>query len=89
MKYVDASAFAKCYGNERHEKGVKAVSELVEAARKGEEVLLSNFLLVGEVVSVFDKWVRKKAISQNELDKLIKSFLADITELSENGTLKP
>ncbi len=88
MKYVDTSAFVKCYGNDKNEKGIKAVSELIEAARRGEEVLLSNFLLVGESVSVFDKWVRKKAISHDELDKLIKIFLADIADLHEKGTLK-
>ena len=87
MKYIDTSAFVKCYGNERHEKGITAISELVKAARKGEDVLLSSFLIVGEAVSVFDKWVRKKAISQKELDGLIKKFVADITELYEKGAL--
>ncbi len=87
MKYIDTSAFVKRYGNEENEKGVRVVSELIEAARKGEETLLSNFLIIGEAVSVFDKWVRRKAISQKERDGLIKRFLADVTELYKKGML--
>ncbi|MBI2144501.1 type II toxin-antitoxin system VapC family toxin [Candidatus Woesearchaeota archaeon] len=87
MKYTDTSAFVKRYGNEENEKGIITVSELIEAARNGEETLLSNFLIIGESISTFDKWVRQKAISQNELDRLIKKFLADISELHEKGTL--
>lgn len=87
MKYTDTSAFVKRYGNEENEKGIRVISELIEAARNREETLLSNFLIIGEAISVFDKWVRKKAISQNELDMLIKKFLADVSELYEKGTL--
>lgn len=87
MKYIDTSAFVKRYGNEENERGIRAISKLIEAARNREEMLLSNFLMIGEAISVFDKWVRRKAISQNELDKLVKKFLADISELYEKGTL--
>ena len=87
MKYLDTSALVKFYGKEDFEKGFAKVKGLVEKAREGNETLISSYFIVGECISVFDKWVRYKLITGEELHKSIRRFLADIKELNDKGTL--
>ena len=87
MNYIDTSALIKYYSDEGRERGVKAVTDLVEAAKRGDNVLLSSFFVVGEAISAFDKRVRQKIISQDEFDITVKKFLADIKNLTVQGAL--
>lgn len=87
MKYMDTSALVKYYGREDFEKGFAKIKELVEKAKAGNEILLSSYFIVGECISVFDKWVRYKLITEEELHKAIKRFLADVKDLNDKGTL--
>ena len=85
MNYLDTSAFVKYYREE--EEGSNKVNELIENAKAGNEQLISSFFIVGEVVSVFDKWVRYKYISNKECNELVRIFLGDIKNLTDNGVL--
>lgn len=87
MNYLDTSALVKFYGKEDFEKGFVKIKELVENAKAGNESLISSYFIVGECISVFDKWVRYKLITEEELHKAIKRFLADIKELNDKGAL--
>ena len=87
MKYIDTSALIKHYGDPEVERGVEEVDYLLQQARSGEEILGSSFLMIGEAVSVFDKWVRRGFLSESELDGAVSRFLADIQELNEQGAL--
>ncbi len=87
MNYLDTSSFVKYYRYEEDEKGANEIITLIDDAKKGKVALISSFLLIGECVSVFDKWVRCKFISPEELNKTIKKFIIDIQELSNNGML--
>ena len=83
MKYSDTSAFVKHYRKE--EEGSDKISKLMNNAKEGNEQLISSFLIVGEIVSVFDKWARYKYISVHECTELIKIFLRDIKQLTDNS----
>ncbi len=72
MKYIDTSALVKYYGSEEHEKGFAEIKKLVDEAKAGNEQLISSYFIVGEAVSVFDKWVRYKLISGKESEGIIK-----------------
>ena len=85
MKYLDTSAFVKYY--RKQEDGSDKIKELIDNAREGKDQLISSFFLVGETVSVFDKWTRYKYISNNECNELIKIFLKDIKQLTDNEIL--
>ena len=87
MKYLDTSSFVKYYRYEADEKGANEITELIDSAKNGKITLISSFLLVGECISVFDKWVRYKLISSEDLNRTIKKFIRDIQELSNNGML--
>ena len=87
MKYLDTSALIKYYSDESDEKGVKDVTDLFESAKKGDDVLLSTFFVVGEAISVFDKRVRQRIITNEEFEISIKKFLADIKDLTTKGAL--
>lgn len=87
MKYIDTSAFVKYYSAEPAEKGAEQIKKLMDNAKKGEEALLSSVLLIGEAVSVFDKWLRLKRITNEGLDKAIGKFILDVRELTEGGNL--
>ena len=84
MKYLDTSSFVKYY---RYEKGADEINKLINNSRKGNIVLISSFLLIGECVSVFDKWVRYKLITAEESRRIAKRFILDIQNLSDNGSL--
>lgn len=86
-RYIDTSAFVKYYGKPGFEKGIKEVEVLFDRARKGEDVLVSSIFMVGEAVSVFDRWVRIKAVTEEEFDKVLGRFLLDVKELNERGAL--
>ncbi len=87
MKYIDTSALVKHYTDKLHEAGAEEITLLIESARKGEDNLLSNFLTIGEAISVFDKWARQKVISQDRVDALIGQFTSDIKELTDKAAL--
>lgn len=87
MKYIDSSAFAKCYSIEESEKGAVKVRIEIEKARLGQETLFSSILLLGEVVSAFDKWNRKHLITSEEHREILSLFVEDIIGLTNNGGL--
>ncbi len=87
MKYIDTSAFVKYYGKEESEKGVEKITELINKAKAGEEELTSSVFMVGEAISVFDRWVRLKIINEKELNMIISKFSKDIEELVESNGL--
>lgn len=87
MNYIDTSAFVKYYSKEEYEKGFAKVKKVIEEAKAGNEILISSYFIVGESVSAFDKWVRYKLITNEELTSAIKRFLADIKEMNDKGTL--
>ena len=87
MEYIDSSVFAKCYADEKLEKGADKAREEIEKSRRGEEILVSSILLIGEVVSIFDKWHRRHILSEDELREQLSLFVEDIIELTNNGGL--
>ncbi len=86
-KYIDTSAFAKYYSEEKTEKGADKIKRMIDDAKTGKEILLTSALLLGESVSVFDKWLRLKRITKEGLDKATGKFILDIKELTENNGL--
>ncbi len=85
MKYLDSSAFVKHYRNE--ESGSDIINKLFDDARAGKEQLVSSFIVIGEIISVFDKWTRQRYISSNECAELVKIFIREIKELTDAGIL--
>lgn len=85
MNYLDTSAFVKYYRKE--EEGSAKIIKLINDARDGKEQLMSSFFVLGETISVFDKWKRYKHISNDECIELIKIFLKDIKELTDSEIL--
>lgn len=85
MKYLDTSAFVKHYRKE--EEGSDKIKKLIDDARNGKEQLMSSFFVVGETISVFDKWARYKYISSDECAELVKIFLKDMKELTDSEVL--
>jgi len=85
MKYLDTSAFVKHY--RKDEEGSDKINKLIDDARDGKEQLISSFFVVGETISVFDKWARYKYISSDECAELVKIFLKDVKELTNNEVL--
>ena len=87
MKYIDTSCFVKYYGTEEFEKGIDEITDLIDNAKKGKEILISSIFMIGEAVSTFDRWIRIKAITEEEFIKIITRFFNDIKELNEIGSL--
>ena len=85
MNYLDTSAFVKHY--RAKEKGSGIINKLVDDAKAGKEQLVSSFIVIGEVISVFDKWTRYKYISSDECAELVKIFIREIKELNDTGIL--
>lgn len=85
MRYLDTSAFVKHYRQE--EEGSDKINKLVDDARNGKEQLISSFFIVGETISVFDKWARYKYISSDECAELVNIFLKDVKELTDSEIL--
>lgn len=94
MKYIDTSAFIKYYSNEDVEKGADKIRTIIDRAKKikkeanvidQKDVLISSILLIGESISVFDKWLRLKLITKKEFDELLAVFLGDIKLLLMNN----
>ena len=85
MKYLDTSAFVKHYRAE--EKGSGIINKLVDDAKAGKNQLVSSFIVIGEIISVFDKWTRYKYISSDECAELVKIFVREIKELNDAGIL--
>ena len=94
MRYLDTSAFIKYYSNEESEKGADKIKSIIDDAKKSDEdnkeskeILISSILLIGESISVFDKWLRLKLITKEEFNELLSVFLSDIKVLLNNKTL--
>lgn len=87
MSYIDTSAFVKYYGNPDSEKGVNKIYEIIQKAKLSHIKLITSIFMIGETISVFDKWVRLKVITQVESQKLINNFLSDIGVLIDSGSL--
>ena len=87
MNYIDSSAFVKYYSGEGSEKGSDKIKAIVDKAKDGEESLISSILLIGEVVSAFDKWVRLKILTQEQGAAAISEFVSDIKECAEKDTI--
>jgi len=87
IRYIDTSAFVKYYGKPKFEKGSEKVENLVDEAREGVCILISSVLMIGEAVSVFDRWIRIKVIDAKEFEKIFGRFLLDVRELIEKGSL--
>ena len=85
MNYLDTSAFVKLFRTKEEGSGI--VNKLVEEAKAGKELLVSSFIMIGEVISVFDKWTRYKYISEAERAELVKVFLRELKELTDAGAL--
>lgn len=85
MKYLDTSAFVKHYRKE--ERGSDIINKLVDDAKEKNGQLISSFVVVGETVSVFDKWARYKFITKQECDELVRIFLKEIKQLTDNEVL--
>ena len=85
MKYLDTSAFVKHYRAKEDGSGV--INGLVDDAKAGKEQLVSSFIVIGEIISVFDKWTRNKYISSDECAELVKIFIREIKELNDAGIL--
>lgn len=73
MKYLDTSAFVKHY--RAKEEGSGLINKLVDDAKAGEEQLVSSFIVIGEIISVFDKWTRYKFISSDECNELLPNII--------------
>jgi len=84
MKYIDSSAFVKYYSVE---KGSDKVNSIIDKAKEGKEKLISSILLIGEVVSAFDKMFRQKLITKEEFMISVKDFINDINELTEKNAI--
>ena len=76
MNYLDTSAFVKHY--RAKEEGSDIINKLVDDAKAGNEQLVSSFIVIGEIISVFDKWARYKFISSDECNELVKIFIREI-----------
>lgn len=87
MRYIDTSAFVKYFGDPEVEKGSEEISNIISQAKRRDVILISSFLMIGEAVSVFDKWVRRRYIAEDELDKIVGKFFSVIEELGEKGGL--
>jgi predicted nucleic acid-binding protein len=87
MKYIDTSAFVKHFGDPEVEKGGERVGDIISQAEGGDFILISSFLMIGEAISVFDKWVRRGYITEDELNEVLGKFFAVVEELSEKGGL--
>ncbi len=85
MKYLDTSAFVKHY--RAKENGSEIMNRLVDDAKAGKEQLVSSFIVIGEVISVFDKWTRYNYLSSDECTELVKIFIREIKELNDAGIL--
>ena len=87
MDYIDSSAFAKYFSKEVTEKGAEKVKELIEKAIRGEGVFISSVIMIGEIVSAFDKWTRRKLLSDEQFKETLSEFVKNIKKLTENGSL--
>lgn len=87
MKYIDTSAFVKYYGNPEFEKGMDKIADLIEKAKLGEEILITSIFMIGEIVSVFDRWVRTKMITEEEFSKILIRLFLDVEKLNNSGGL--
>ena len=87
MKYIDTSAFIKNFGDPNVEKGSEKVVNIISQAKRGDFILISSFLMIGEAISVFDKWARMGHITEDDLNKVIGKFFVFVEELGEKGGL--
>lgn len=87
MKYVDSSAFVKFYLDESREKGADKVKTIIDRAKNGKETLISSILLIGEVTSALDKWVRLRILEREQFVESLRDFINDIKELTDRNAI--
>jgi len=68
-------------------KGSDTVGAIIDKAKVGKEVLISSILLMGEVVSAFDKRIRLKFITKEEVTISTNDFINDIKELVDANSI--
>ncbi len=78
MQYLDSSALAKRYVEE---KGSEAMDQIFERAEKGEESLFFSTWNVGELAVVFDKYERAGLL---EAKHVMTTFLQEIKRLGKS-----
>jgi len=83
MKYIDSSAFVKYYSDENVEKGANKVKTIIDKAKNGKETLISSVMLIGEVISAFDKWTRLKLLTKEQTAEIISEFVNDVKGLTD------
>lgn len=85
--YMDSSAFVKYYSEEGIEKGAEKVKDIIDKAKDGKGTLLSSVLLIGEVVSAFDKWLRLKVLTNDQTVAVIREFISDMKILADRKAI--
>ncbi len=78
MQYLDSSALAKRYVEE---KGSEAMDQIFERAEKGEESLFFSTWNVGELAVVFDKYEREGLL---EAKHVMTTFLQEVKRLGKS-----
>src|SRR3989338_2412837 len=86
MKYIDTSAFVKYFSEENAEKGSDKIKLIVDTSNK-DDAIISSILLVVEVVSVFDKWVRLKLLEKDMLSETVGEFSNMLKNFVDDGRL--
>ena len=52
MKYIDTSAFVKYFGDPEVERGGEKVGNIISQAKRGDFILISSFLMIGEAITI-------------------------------------
>lgn len=87
MDYIDSSAFAKYFSNELTEKGAEKVKKLIEKIISDQSALISSAIMIGEVVSAFDKWTRTKLLTNEQFEETLSEFVKSVKKLTESNSL--
>ena len=78
MQYLDSSALAKRYVEE---KGSDKMDRIFEAAEKGEDLIFFSTWNVGELAVVFDKYEREGLL---EAKRVMTTFLEEMKRLGKS-----
>jgi len=86
MKYLDTSAYIKYYSDEESEAGAKQVQEVIDNADR-ESGVISSAMLIGESVSVLDKWRRMGILTEEEFKSVLSDLVLDFKDFVEEEKL--
>ena len=78
MQYLDSSALAKRYVQER---GSESMDKIFESAEKGEEPVFFSMWNVGELAVMFDKYEQEGLL---EAKQVMMTFLEEMRRLSKS-----